>query len=252
MTFEIDIHIISDMFSMSKLKEALLGALFPEVCIHCKSPLPKNRAAYVICETCISAVFVHTTFFCGHCVARLPGNRKICHKNSRFLLAAATNYDEAMRNLIHQLKYRHWRRTLPTIERLLKLYLGHLRFSQPSFQNFIVIPIPLAAARERERGFNQAELIGGIVSDHLRIPLAKNILLRTKETRSQTEFKNWSDRKSNVSGAFCIANLSSVKDQNIILVDDVYTSGATMNEAVRILKEAGAKKIIAFVLSKAR
>jgi ComF family protein len=239
------------MFSISKLKEFFLNALFPEICIHCKGPLPKNHAHSVLCDMCISNIFVHTTFFCSQCIARLPSNKKICHKNSRFLLAAATNYDGAMRNLIHQLKYRHWQRTLPTIERLVGLYLDHLRFSQPSFEDFNVIPIPLAKERERERGFNQAELIGRIISNQLRIPFTNNILLRSRETRSQTEFKNWNDRKSNISGAFRIPP-SSVKNQNIILVDDVYTSGATMHEAVKILKDNGAKQVIAFVLSKAR
>ena len=242
------------MFSMSKLKNAVIDALFPNICIHCKNYLPKGQTANVICETCLSRIFVHTTFFCGQCYARLPSNQKICHKNSRFLLAAATTYDETMRNLIHQLKYRHWRRTLPPIERLLGLYLDHLRFSQPSFRNFVVIPIPLSALREQERGFNQAELLGNIIANRLRIPHITHALLRSKETRSQTEFKNWKERGANINGAFRItpAAASEIKDQNIILVDDVYTSGATIHEAVKVLKENGAKKIIALVLSKAR
>ncbi len=240
------------MFSISKLKNALFQALFPNICIHCKQSLPEDQAENVICKKCLSRIFVHTTFFCSQCYARLPSNKKICHKNARFLLASATNYDDTMRNLIHQLKYRHWRRTLPTIERLLEIYLSHLYFSQPSFQNFIVIPIPLSKERERERGFNQAELIGNVVSKHLRIPQMNKILIRSKETRSQTEFKNWEDRKANISNAFQLENPSAIKKQNVILVDDVYTSGATVNEAVRILKENGAGKIIVFVLSKAR
>ena len=116
--------------------------------------------------------------------------------------------------------------------------------------NYLIVPIPLHSKRRRERGFNQAELLAKTISENLGL-LPTNALERTKNTKAQAKLKKSECREENVAGCFKIKNPESVRDKNIILVDDVFTSGATMNEAVKILKENGAKRIIALVAAKA-
>ncbi|MCX6751281.1 MAG: phosphoribosyltransferase family protein [Candidatus Nomurabacteria bacterium] len=135
----------------------------------------------------------------------------------------------------------------------------------------ILIPIPLSKRRYRERGYNQAELICGelIKLDHLTRPsatlsltrrgaggevnknfsLEKNVLVKIKETEHQANIKERRDRLKNLSDSFAIKNPELIKNKNIILIDDVLTTGATLTEAKKILKNSGARKVIAFTIA---
>ncbi len=126
------------------------------------------------------------------------------------------------------------------------------------FENFrepILIPIPLSKERQHERGFNQTELI----CEHL-IKLIKkkdwvleeNILIKPKDTKHQARIKDRDKRLKNLIGSFAIKNKGSIekiKNRNIILIDDVTTTGATLGEAKKILKQNGARKVIAFAIA---
>ena len=128
-----------------------------------------------------------------------------------------------------------------------------------NFTNPILIPIPLSPRRRRERGFNQAELICQelIKIDDLRhsvdLKLENNILIKTKETEHQALIKNRNERLKNLLGSFSIKNeiinKEKIKNRNIILIDDITTTGATLSEARKILRGAGARKIIAFTVA---
>ena len=240
------------MIFILKLKDLALDILFPPICVNCGNSLIKEEKGRAVCNACLSKITIHTTLFCGICRARLPENKKICHKNSQYLLGAATNFDETIRNLIHQFKYQKWQRVLNPLKIILEIYLNNLQFNSESLKNYIVIPIPLHKNRLQERGFNQAELIGKIIAEKYNLPLETKILFRNKETKSQAELKNWGERKNNLASAFKIENADYLKNKNIILVDDVCTSGATIQEAAKILKENSAKKIIALVIAKTR
>jgi len=127
-----------------------------------------------------------------------------------------------------------------------------------NFTKPILIPIPLSPKRHRERGFNQAELICReiIKINNLRhglsaqagvdIKLEKNILIKPKETEHQALIKDRNARLKNIVGSFLVKNEEKIKNRNIILLDDITTTGATLSEAKKVLKQAGAKKIIAF------
>jgi len=128
-----------------------------------------------------------------------------------------------------------------------------------NFRNVILIPIPLSPKRLRERGYNQAELICKelIKINNLRrgadIKLENNILIKPKETEHQARIENRTERLKNIIGSFAIKsenkNIESVKGRNIILIDDITTTGATLNEARKTLKQAGARKIVAFTVA---
>jgi len=131
-------------------------------------------------------------------------------------------------------------------------YLRNLVSAGFSLDAHTLIPLPLHPSREKERGFNQSELLAEIISKTFNLPLEKNILIRAKNTRAQAELTDWEERQANLQNAFTVANPENLKGKNIILVDDVYTSGATMSAAAETLRASGAKKIIGLVLAKTR
>ncbi len=235
--------------TLTDIKEIFLDLLFPPRCLHCGTGLEKSEKESWLCFSCENNIIIHTTLFCSVCGARLPENRKICHKNSAYLLAAATKYDGPVRSVIRQLKYRGWPSLSLKIRRYLEKYVKN---SGLTANNHLVIPIPLHPSRLKERGFNQAELLAVEIADILGLKMEPGILSRTKKTEAQAEQKDYDKRKINIAGAFEIKNPKLIAGKNIVLVDDVFTSGATMNEAVRTLKSAEAKKIITFVLAKTR
>jgi len=127
-----------------------------------------------------------------------------------------------------------------------------------NFQKPILIPIPLASKRYRERGFNQSTLIcEALIKLDKNQPaytdnnftLEKNILIKPKDTKHQAHIEDRNKRLKNIIGSFAIIHPELVVERNIILIDDVTTTGATLNEARKILKNAGAKKIIAFTIA---
>ena len=129
-----------------------------------------------------------------------------------------------------------------------------------NFTSAILVPIPLSRKRYRERGYNQAELI---CRELIRIDenknskenfrLENNILIKPKDTKHQAQIENRLERLKNIAGSFAIKNdrqnAELLKGMNLILIDDISTTGATLNEARKTLKQAGAKKVIAFTVA---
>jgi competence protein ComFC len=127
-----------------------------------------------------------------------------------------------------------------------------------NFRQPILVPIPLSGRRLRERGFNQAELLCNQIlklnsETNLRhgvdIKLEKNILIKPKDTEHQARIRDRSKRLKNLAGTFAVSKPDLVKGRNIILIDDVTTTGATLGEAKKVLKHAGARKVIAFTIA---
>ncbi|PIU99220.1 hypothetical protein COS59_00930 [Candidatus Wolfebacteria bacterium CG03_land_8_20_14_0_80_36_15] len=230
-----------------------LDILFPPICVNCKKPLDKNENS--ICKKCLSKIQLNNTLFCPVCRARLPENKKICHFDCHYLLGAAGNYDDLiLQNLIQSFKYKNLKTLAPILTDLLIQFIRNSDLALPAdrqrIRNFIVVPIPLYPRRERERGFNQAKLITKNLVEKLNLEFC-DALVRLKNTKSQAQARDTEERAKNVKDCFKIIHPELVKEKNIILVDDVFTSGATINEAVKILKQNGAKKILALVIAKA-
>jgi ComF family protein len=163
-------------------------------------------------------------------------------------LGAATSYDnEEIRKIIWRLKYRGRTGNAVCLAILLTDYLKNLGIK---LKNYEVIPVPLSKKRERNRGYNQAQMIAKIVAANLGLPLSP-IVSKIKDTPAQAEIKDWDKRKKNLENCFAIANPKLIKDKNFIILDDVFTSGATLNEIARVLKNAGAKRILGLVVAKA-
>ncbi len=115
----------------------------------------------------------------------------------------------------------------------------------------IIVSVPLHRKREKNRGYNQAHLISKQLGRLLGIEVNKSLLIRTKNTDSQS-LLNRADRLKNVKGAFLVTDLNSVKDKSILVLDDVFTTGTTLNECCKVLKDAGARKVTAAVVATGR
>ena len=123
-----------------------------------------------------------------------------------------------------------------------------------TFQNFtnpLLIPIPLSKKRKKERGYNQSELLCKELSfiDSMSFTFCKNVLYKSFDTKQQTKTRNRTERRNNLHGCFTVKNKEKIKDRNIILIDDIVTTGATLLEARKVLKKSGAKKIVAFTVA---
>lgn len=113
----------------------------------------------------------------------------------------------------------------------------------------VIIPVPLHVKRLRKREFNQSAIIGSVIGKKYGIPVAANTLMRHRHTRPQVELDG-RDRKENVAGAFSVDDRQIIEGKDIILIDDVYTSGSTINECSRVLKKNGAEKVKVITLAR--
>ena len=225
--------------------DSFLELIFPSRCAGCSELTGKGPA---LCEKCARSLQTYDSLFCGVCMARLPEGKKICHPDSPFILGAAINYHSgAAGALIRELKFKRNKKIAKFLADLLASYLKKLPFTLSSYE---ILAMPLRSARQRERGFNQAGLIAEELSPLVSVPILPGGLTRIKHSTPQSKIRGRKERLQNVSGAFS-AKPELVAGKNIILLDDVITSGATMFEAARALKSAGVRKIIGLAAAKA-
>lgn len=222
-----------------------LDILFPSACISCDANLSRGM---LLCARCESVIPRHSAFVCSVCLSRLPDGKLHCHKNG-FPLAAATDYrEDVVRELILALKFKSAR---SAVEPLARILARHMRDLGIPSSDTLLVPLPLSRERDRERGFNQAELIAQLVGTELGIPLASNVLRRGRNTKPQSDIRDHRERRENVRGAFSLVDASLIHGRTVILVDDVRTSGATLTEAAEELKSASPKRIIGAVVARA-
>ena len=174
--------------------------------------------------------------------------KRLCHFDFPYILGAAGSYkNEVLKNLIKGLKFRSVKMAADPLSELLVRYAREIDFP---WQNFLTIPMPLSRQRERRRGFNQSELIAERFAKNMGIPFENKILVRHKNSTPQSELKGWKNRGENVRNCFSVKSPETIKGKNVILIDDVLTSGSTMLSAATALKEAGIKRLVALVLAK--
>ncbi len=230
----------------TKTKAFLFDILFPPLCIHCQVHLPDSQE--ILCSKCTTSITLRTSLCCSECMRRLPEATKTCHLDAPYILGAVGSYgDPILENLIHALKYRGVLRAADLLGMLLVRYAETLPIH---LKEFVVVPVPLSKKRLRKRGFNQAELIARVFATHFHIPLLSSSLFKITHTKPQMGLTREA-RQKNLLDCFAVRNAEEIKGKHIILVDDVSTSGSTLAEVSRTLKNAGAKKIIGLVIAKA-
>jgi ComF family protein len=231
---------------------ALFTTFFPSDCRLCGSPLV-NVSRLPVCEDCLSSIRPIGGGLCSICGERLGPYAfsvdtdvlcALCRRlEPPFVKAAAYgSYESGLRELIHLLKYDGVRPAANVLGRMLAEATVPL---QPLFAGpVLVVPVPLYTRKRHQRGFNQAELIAraALKFDASRRFELHPILERTRETQSQIGLSRH-QRRENLRGAFAVTAPEAIRGREILLVDDVFTTGTTASECARVLRRAGAGKV---------
>ena len=158
--------------------------------------------------------------------------------------------EEPASSIVHALKYGGWSRVAGEIaERMSRLPWPRDVVEERA----ALVPIPLASARKRERGYNQSALIAAGLSERWRVPVLDSLVVRSRETSTQTRLTP-EQRRGNVAGAFQIGgrNLDALQGAHLVIVDDVVTTAATLNACAKVLYDAGARIISYVTFGRAR
>lgn len=213
--------------------------LYPRRCPVCEDiVMPKGE---LVCDECRSRIpYIHSPRCC-RCGKELADERQeFCYDCTRKTFyyecgAAPLRYNAVMRRAMEGLKYRNKREYADFFaEEILRAYGNMLKSWQPD----MLIPVPIHSARRRSRGYNQAELLAEPFGERLGVPVRNDILIRSRSTGPQNKL-NDKERRKNVEEAFQIKE-NGVQLKRVILVDDIYTTGSTVNACAKVLKEAGA------------
>jgi ComF family protein len=239
-----------------RVTESLFSVLFPSDCRICGRPL-LNISRLPVCTQCLAGIVPIRGKVCSLCGERVLSSYAIadedgllrcpvCRRVRRPFAGAVAygSYDDALRELIHLLKYNGVRPAATVLGWMLAESIAGL---QPSFtQSYVLlVPVPLYKGKRHQRGFNQAELIARHALKLLRngaLELRPDILARTRDTHSQIGLTSH-QRRENLRGAFAVARAQEVTGREILLVDDVYTTGTTVTECAKVLRRAAAAQV---------
>jgi competence protein ComFC len=241
------------LHALTELKDDLLDFVYPQHCVICKGHL--KREENHVCETCWNSLVTLPDPFCPYCKSFMEhedaecvfcnSTKKLSEDRIFLKVRSLGRFDDYYKELIHQFKYG---KKIPLGKRLGgrlgKTINDDSHFSKSDY----LIPVPLHKSRCRERGFNQSEIVADQISKITGIPILKNVLKRKKNTKDQTNLSR-EEREENVRGAFVVTYSEMIKGKNIILVDDVITTGATLTECARILNQSGAQQILATTIA---
>ena len=233
--------------------EVLKDLFFPKKCVSC------HKYGSYLCSKCLNLISVCSSRICPECGKPAPFG--MVHfscktKTSPEGLTTIFNYNGVVKKTILKFKYRFVSDLAKTIIELFLSCCGEDRaFSKfVNQKNVVLIPVPLHWQRKNWRGFNQAELLGKMIANKLGISYISNLLLRIKNTKTQTMLKR-EERLKNIKNAFDISqktipDISISQYPNILLFDDVWTTGATMKEGAKVLKQQGFSKVWGLTLAR--
>ena len=232
----------------------IIDLILPASCSYCRSPV-RDSGIPRFCKECWSDFSPLQGPVCPSCgkpfgspesLADSPEHECFhCRKTPPHYdqALAAGLFEGPLREAIHIFKYRPLR---SLGEPLARWMAGQVRMTVPLD---MAMPVPLHKKRLRHRGFNQALLLAHGVSERFAMPLNYDNLMRVRYTRPQVELSG-RERAENVRGAFNLIRPAEVRDKRILLIDDVFTTGATMNECAKVLKDAGAASVTVLTLAR--
>ncbi|HYQ60514.1 MAG TPA: ComF family protein [Desulfatiglandales bacterium] len=243
---------------MNALK-SLIDLIYPPRCLICQAFLPEQAALHSaqdlpFCQACFKDFTVIESPICSLCGRPFSDGAerdRVCEdcirKRPSYDVARAPYlYDGALMTAIHELKYAQRSHLADSLGSLLasfaQTWIGELK-------GCLIMPVPLHPRRLRTRGFNQSLLLARCVASKTGSDLDFLSLRRTRFTKPQTELSS-EERKKNVRKAFEVVKPEAVKGRTIVLVDDVATTGSTLNECAKALKRAGADSVLCLVLAR--
>jgi len=230
---------------MHKTMKLLLDLLYPRRCLGCGVSAPETFR--YICWDCWSdAAQVEAPFcdLCGDPVAGAVDHDFICYSCSAETPSfdgarSAARYDGVVGEALRQLKYEKALWLAPDMAELLH---NCLAAEYPGHTFDLIVPVPLHHVRRRERGYNQSAVLAHELGRHMGCPVRSGMLRRTRPTATQTNLTA-KERLSNVVGAFQHRRARQLADRRVLLVDDVMTTGATVNACAKTLKKGGAASV---------
>lgn len=188
--------------------------------------------------------------FCNKCKVKIKNNQInviIKPRNKYFKeLISIFKYEGIIRDKILQYKFEDKAYMYNTFA---KIILKNEKICGLLKKYDIIIPVPIHKKRKAQRGYNQTQLIASKISKYVEIKLCDDVLIKSKNTIAQSKL-NKNKRKQNIKGAFKILNSEKIQGKNILLFDDIYTTGSTVNECSKILTRAGAKRIGVLTIAK--
>ena len=220
---------------------ALVDFMFPPFCMLCEeSLLPSEKN---VCDSCWHLLPLTEPPFLESDLQSQSAKFEKFYVGS----LAVWQYTELAQEIVHLLKYNGYQ----SLAKRIGSQMGHLasEYEDYKYADFIV-PIPLHKIRHREREFNQSQLLANYVSNFIQVPVNEKMLVRNRYTNPQAKLSA-TERHKNIIGAFSIKDNTSLKDTHIIVIDDVITTGSTINECAGILKNAGAKSVYALTAFRA-
>jgi ComF family protein len=240
-----------------KLLSQLIDIVYPPRCHICNRFLSTDErylSLYYLCDNCLSGLTPITHPMCTICCLPFSTSRGSDHLCENCLrkrpwydfLRSPYIYSGILMESIQRLKYNLENYLASSLGKLMSSFAREYIFN---VTDFLIVPVPLHRRRLRERGFNQSLLLARVLASDLGNQLDYLSLIRKRYTRAQTGLKREARRK-NVKDAFSIIYPETVKDKKILLVDDVFTTGYTLNECARILKKSGATTVICLTLAR--
>lgn len=231
------------------LWEQFLNVLFPETlyCIRCDKPLMPG-AKYSLCSSCVRDINWSKGSVCKICGRVLKENsvlKNICNDCNDFKKpfsggAVCTSYGLFEKDVLKRFKYKEQ----PYLAKYLGLLMAE-RVAAEDWQIDFIVSVPLHREKHGKRGYNQAALLASEIGKNLKIECKNNVLKRKISTIPMSRLDNWQRREA-LKGVFSVntaVNTDTVEGKNILLVDDIYTTGSTMKECTNVLLKAGAKAV---------
>ena len=231
----------------------LLHIIFPKVCFSCGKDLAWDTSIPV-CPACENGLTLPGPLICQRCGVVLKSGGAHCFhcrgsKEKGYkckIIRSACNFNASSRGLVYALKYQGADYVAPYMGRVMAQRFSAL----PELAGVnVVIPVPLFKKREHKRGYNQSELLARAFCKQTGLALDVTSLVRVRDTGSQTKLGR-QERVQNMSGAFSVQNPAAVKGKTVLLIDDVATTGSTLEGGAQALRTAGAKRVMAFTFAR--
>lgn len=226
-----------------KFLEFFKKLLYPNTkCIVCNEELFTNDA-FSICPKCLNSLHFLDDKICCICGVKLYGEGKLCErcKNNEYreikLARSVFEYDDIMKNLIHSLKYDNKKYLAKPLSNILYNYFTH---HNEINDVDIIIPVPLHKSRYKKRGYNQTELL--LQSFKETHQIRTDIVERIKDTPTQTKL-SLEERRKNLENAFSLVKPEDIKNKRILIVDDIFTTGATTLTLAKLLVKNKARSV---------
>ena len=231
------------MVTFSRLGQIALDLIYPPRCAIC------SRGGSMLCSACEASLPRPLPPRCPRCwLPRFESTRcRHCDEKPLSLNAvrAAYRYEKEARRLVHALKYRDQSALAPIMAGSMGLIARDEGLAAD-----VILPVPLTAARQRQRGYNQASLLAKEVARALNTPILPRALRRTRSSPPQAQTASAEQRRRNVEGAFRVSRTELVAGKRVLLVDDVITTGATLDACSRVLLAAGVREVAAITYAR--